>query len=119
LSSPPQTLRYIDQQAQLYNEQGPDDASLPRAFLDAALRSLSPMATWQEDASSWRGRCLGGGRPLGSDSTEVVEYGALAQDPSKHELYGISMKWRTTVDEVPCGLEPGDFEDWLWKREKP
>jgi hypothetical protein len=29
------------------------------------------------------------------------------------------MKWRTTVDEVPRGLETSDFEDWLWKREKP
>jgi hypothetical protein len=28
---------------------------------------------------------------LDSDSTEVIEYGALAQDPSKHELYGISI----------------------------
>jgi hypothetical protein len=23
------------------------------------------------------------------------------------------------VDEAPRGLEPSDFEDWLWKREKP
>jgi hypothetical protein len=49
----------------------------------------------------------------------VIKHGALARDPSKHKLYGISMKWRTTVDEVPHRLEPSDFEDWLWKREKP
>ena len=29
------------------------------------------------------------------------------------------MKWRTTEDEAPRGLEPSDFEDWLWRREKP
>ena len=56
---------------------------------------------------------------LGGDSTEAIEHGTLVRDPSKHELYGISMKWRTTVDEAPRGLEPSDFEDWLWKREKP
>ena len=55
---------------------------------------------------------------LGSDSTEAIKYGALAQDPSKYELCGISMKWKTKVDEVPQ-LEPSDFEDWLWRREKP
>ena len=56
---------------------------------------------------------------LGGDSPEVIEPATLARDPSKHMLYGISMKWSTTVDEVPRGLEPSDFEDWLWKREKP
>jgi hypothetical protein len=33
-------------------------------------------------------------------------------------LYGMSMKWKTAVDEVPDNLEPSAFEDWLWKREK-
>jgi len=26
------------------------------------------------------------------------------------------MKWKTTLDEAPRGLEPSDFEDWFWKR---
>jgi hypothetical protein len=50
---------------------------------------------------------------------QAIKYRALAQDPSKHELYGVSMKWKTKVDEVPQGLELSDFEDWLWRREKP
>lgn len=117
LSSPIRTLRYVDQQVQLYNEQGPDDVGLPRAFLDAAQIAiangdLARGRTFAERAvSGWR-------TALGSDSTEVIKYGALVQDPSKHELYGISRKWGTTVHEVPRGLEPGDFEDWLWRREK-
>jgi hypothetical protein len=56
---------------------------------------------------------------LGGDSTQAIEQGALAQDPSKYRLYGATSNWKTNVDEVPQGLEPSDFEDWLWKREKP
>ena len=41
LSSPPRTLRYVDQQVQLYNEQGLDDAGLPQAFLDAAQIAIA------------------------------------------------------------------------------
>jgi len=118
LSSPLRTLRFVDQQVRLYNEQGADDVGLPRAFLDAAQIAiangdLARGRTFAERAVfGWR-------TAVGGDSTEVIKHGALVQDPSKHELYGISMKWRTTVDEVPRELEPGDFEDWLWKREKP
>ena len=118
LSSPLRTLRYVDKQVRLYNEQGPGDAGLPRAFLDAAQIAIAngDLARGRIFAdravSAWR-------TALGSDSTEVIEHGALARDPSKHKLYGISMKWKTTVDEAPHGLEPSDFEDWLWKREKP
>jgi hypothetical protein len=53
---------------------------------------------------------------LGGDNKEAIEYGTLARDPSKHKIYGISMKWRTTADEAQRRLEPSDFEDW--KREK-
>ncbi len=56
---------------------------------------------------------------LGGDSTPAIKHGALAQDPSKYELFGVSTKWKTKVDEAPQGLEPSDFEDWLWRREKP
>lgn len=118
LSSPLRTLRYVDQQVRLYNEQGPGDAGLPRAFLDAAQIAIA-------NGDLARGRIFaeravsGWWTALGGDSTEAIEHGTLARDPSKHKLYGISMKWRTTVDEAPRGLESSDFEDWLWKREKP
>lgn len=117
LSTPLRILRYVDQQVQLYNEQGPGGAGLPRAFLDAARIAIA-------NGDLARGRIfvekavLGWRTGLGSDSTVVAEYEVLAKDPSKHDLYGSSMAWRTALDEVPCGLEPGAFEDWLWKREK-
>ncbi len=118
LSSPLRSLCYLDQQVRLYNEQGPDDAGLSRAFLDAAQIAIA-------NGDLARGRIFaeravsGWLTALGGDSIEVIEHETLARDPSKHKLYGISMKWRTIVDEAPRGLESSDFEDWLWKREKP
>lgn len=117
VTSPLQTLRYVDHQVRLYNENGPDDTGLPRAFLDAAQITiangdLARGRIFAERAvSAW---C----NTLGEDSTEVIQYKKIAQNPSKHDLYGMSTKWKTTVQETPHGLKPSDFDDWLWRREK-
>ncbi|PMD66901.1 uncharacterized protein K444DRAFT_689202 [Hyaloscypha bicolor E] len=55
----------------------------------------------------------------GDDSPNVLQYKALTQDPSKYELYGILIKWKTAVDDIPQGLDPKELDDWLWRREKP
>ena len=110
LLSPLQTLRYFDQQVRLYNEQGRDDVGLAQAFVNAAQIAianghLARGRIFAERAvSRWR-------TALGGDSTQAIEHGTLTWDPSKHKLYGISMKWRTTVDEAPRRLELSDFED--------
>jgi hypothetical protein len=41
LSNPLRILRYIEQQIRLYNEQGPNDTGLPRAFNDAAQVAIA------------------------------------------------------------------------------
>jgi hypothetical protein len=118
LVSPLRTLRYFDQQVRLYNEQGREDVGFAQAFVNAAQLVIanSDLARGhifaERAASIWK-------TTVGSDSTQAIKHGALAQDPSKYELYGVSMKWKTKVDEAPQGLEPSDFEDWLWRREKP
>ncbi|OIW30394.1 hypothetical protein CONLIGDRAFT_714757 [Coniochaeta ligniaria NRRL 30616] len=116
LLDPLWVLRYVDRQVRLYNEQGQDDVGLPRALLDAAQIAiahgdLARARVFVERAvSRWR---VG----LGDDSKEVVENRTLAEDPSKHRLYGLSNKWRTTVEDVPRDLDLDDFEDWLWRRD--
>jgi len=118
LVSPLRTLRYFDQRVRLYNEQGREDVGFAQAFVNAAQLVIanSDLARGrifaEKAASVWK-------TTLGGDSTQAIKHGALAQDPSKYELYGNSMKWKTKVDEAPQGLEPSDFEDWLWRREKP
>lgn len=115
LKSPLQVLRYVDQQVRLYEEQGPGDAGLGRAFLDAAQiviahGDLARGKIFAERAvSSWLVMA-------GDDSTEVVQYGQWSRDPSHLELYGLSMKWKTAVSEKPAGLDLNAFEDWLWRR---
>ena len=112
LVSPLRTLRYFDQQVRLYNEQGRADVGFAQAFVNAAQLAIanSDLARGRifakRAASIWK-------TILGGDSTQAITYEALAQDPSEHELYGISIKWKMKVDEAPQGLEPSDFEDWL------
>jgi hypothetical protein len=118
LVSPLRTLRYFDQQVRLYNEQGREDVGFAQAFVNAAQLVIanSDLARGrifaERAASVWK-------TTLGGDSTPAIKHGALAQDPSKYELFGVSTKWKTKVDEAPQGLEPSDFKDWLWRREKP
>jgi SET domain len=118
LVSPLRSLRYFDQQVRLYNEQGRADVGFAQAFVNAAQLAItnSDLARGrifaERAASIWK-------TTLGGDSTQAIKHGALAQDPSRCELYGISIKWKTKVDEAPQGLNQSDFEDWLWRREKP
>jgi hypothetical protein len=112
LSSPLRILRYVDQQLRLYNEQGPNDNGLPRAFLDAAQIAIA-------NGDLARARIFAERAALGSivlegdDSSRVLQNRALSRDPSKHELYEMSMKWKATMDEIPSGLDSKEFEDWL------
>ena len=117
LVSPLRTLRYLNRQVRLYSEQGRDDIGFAQAVVNAAQlvianSDLARRRIFVERAASvWKST-------LGGYSTQAIKYAALAQDPSKYELYGISMKWKTKVDEGPLGLGPSDFEDWLWRREE-
>lgn len=119
LSSPLQKLRYVDSLVSLYNKLGSNDIGLPRALLDAAQIAIAhgDLARGRIFAE----RAVSGWRlALGSDSTQVVDFEPIAADPRKlSDLYGLSKKWNTQVNEVPNGLDPSDFEDWLWRRAKP
>lgn len=112
------TLRYADEMVCLYNKQGPGNGGLPRAFFDAAQICIanSDLARGRVFAE----RAVKGWRTAyGNDSDMVEKNSSLAQSPATSEIYGLSQKWKRAVDDVPQGLDPNDFEDWLWRREKP
>ncbi|OBT60796.1 hypothetical protein VE03_09899 [Pseudogymnoascus sp. 23342-1-I1] len=118
LSAPVQKLRLVDRQITLYNEQGANDAGLPRAFLDAAQIAIANGDLAR--ASIFAEKAMLGWAVLGGDdSSNVLTNKALSKDPSKHGLYGHSMKWKTAVNDTPSGLDPAEFDNWLWRREKP
>jgi hypothetical protein len=111
-SAPLQILRYVDQQISLYNEQGPNDVGLPRAYFDAAQVAIANGDLAR--ARSFAEQAVLGWSVLdGDDSPRVLQYRALSQDPSKHELYGTTEKWKTAVDDIPVGLDSKEFDDWL------
>jgi hypothetical protein len=112
-----QTLRYADERVRLYNEQNPGHSGLSRTYLDAAQIAIA-----KGDLARGRifaERAVDGWRAsAGNDCEEVIKHGALCKNPAGLPLYGLSMEWKTSVNEVPQGLGPSDFEDWLWRREK-
>jgi len=113
--TPLQILRYVDQQIRLYNEQGPDDAGLPRAFFDAAQVAIANGDLARARVFAERA-VLGWIILEGDDSSKVRQYRALSQDPSKHELYETTLK--CAVDDIPVELDLKEFDDWLWRRKK-
>lgn len=117
LSAPERTLRYVDRIVCLYNEQGSDDSGLPRPFLDAAQIAIANGDLARARIFTEKAR-LGWIATEGDDSPQL-QNSVLSQEPSENELYGMSMKWKTAVKEIPKDLGPKEFEDWLWRREKP
>lgn len=117
-AKPLKMLRLIERQVNLYNEHGANDVGLSRAFLDASQVLLAhddlarAKVFMQKAVSEWEAI-------EGHDSATVLEYRHLSQDPSKHKLHGISKKWATRVNQIPQRLDSRDFEDWLWRRDKP
>jgi hypothetical protein len=113
-----QALRYVDERVRLYNQQGPGHYGLPRAYLDAAQIVIANSDLVR--GSVFARRAVEGWRTAhGSDSDEVIEYSPLIQDPAKLPLYGISMRWKTSVEDALSQSDSKDFEDWLWRREMP
>ncbi|KID66895.1 SET domain-containing protein 5, partial [Metarhizium brunneum ARSEF 3297] len=118
LSTPLQKLHYVDQQVRLYNERFPNGRGLARAFHSAAQIAIAHGDFAR--AQIFVDRALDGRICAeGDDTDDVIELKALAHKVSQDELDGLSMKWKTAVNDVPHGLDPADLEDWLWRREKP
>lgn len=40
----------------------------------------------------------------------------LIKDPSKHGSFGLTKDWKTSVNNVPKGLDGESFDKWLWKK---
>ncbi|KAG6292108.1 hypothetical protein E4U09_003566 [Claviceps aff. purpurea] len=111
-------LTYLDGRVSIYRDLDREDWNTASTYAEAVSLTIarSDLARGrvfaQKAAAIWT-------TILGSDSTRAIKYADLARDPSTHEKYGTSSVWRTAVSEVPQGLGPDDFDNWLWRREKP
>lgn len=114
-SSARRMLGFVDEQVRLYNDPAPDVVGLARAYPDAFQIAVANGDLAR--ASAFAERVLSLYLiTLGDDSPDVREYRMLVRNPATHKYYGMSMDWKTKLEEVPQGLGPKDFEDWLWKR---
>ncbi|KAG6299771.1 hypothetical protein E4U45_004312 [Claviceps purpurea] len=115
---PLKTLRYYYAQICLYSELGRLDCGSARvyelaAYLTIAHGDLARACVFAEKTVAvWTTVC-------GSDSQHVFLFTDLASHLTNHPSYGFSMEWKTAVDDIPQGLDPNDFENWLWKRQIP
>lgn len=115
---PLKALGYLYSQALIYSELGREDCGLAAVYGSAATLAiahgdLARARIFAERAATiWTTAC-------GSDSPQVDYCTDLAQSATLHPQYGFSMEWETAASDVPDGLGPDDFENWLWKIETP
>lgn len=117
VSSARRMLSYVEEQVRLWNEPTPDAIGLARAYPDAFQIAVAngDLARARIFAERLVPLYL---TTMGDDSPDVIEYRKLVREPATHDYYGISMKWKTGLNDIPQGLGPEEFEDWLWKRRK-
>ncbi|KAF4970075.1 hypothetical protein FSARC_2821 [Fusarium sarcochroum] len=118
IASPLKTLHDVRRLLNLFKMEGFTDPSVPRAYYDAfqiavTHGDLARAKVFAESALSTRIVVEG------DDSPGVKDLQKLVKKPSQHRNHGLSSKWKSTIRDLPQGLEEEDFENWLWRVEKP
>ncbi|KAJ5823351.1 hypothetical protein N7447_005691 [Penicillium robsamsonii] len=54
----------------------------------------------------------------GENNPEARRIQRLVEDPTRHDSFGLSMKWKSLKNQVPRGLGSNEFEKWLWSQGK-
>ncbi|CCE29279.1 uncharacterized protein CPUR_02972 [Claviceps purpurea 20.1] len=116
--SPLQALGYVDAQTRLYDELYQEDCGHPYSYQYAVMITMSNGNLARVRVFAQRA-VRSFVTTLGSDNSQTAEYADLVTESSSLTLFGMSMKWKTSVDQIPQGLGPEEFENWLWKREPP
>ena len=116
-SAPLQALHNVRKLLVLFDNEGITDASVPRAYYDAfqiavTHGDLARASIFAERAASSRIVIEG------KDSRTVEKMEEYAKDPTEHLAYGYTGKWRTTMVDIPSGLDKNAYECWLWKEEQ-
>ncbi|KAF2491422.1 SET domain-containing protein [Lophium mytilinum] len=98
VSSARRMLGYVDEQVRLWNEPAPDEVGLVRAYPDAFQIAIANGDLARARIFAQRVVPLYM-NSIGDESPGVAQYSKLVRDPTTHDYYGMSMKWKTTLDE--------------------
>ncbi|KAK4247323.1 hypothetical protein C7999DRAFT_32301 [Corynascus novoguineensis] len=116
VASPLQALHDVRKLLRLCEEEGIDDATVPRAYYDAFQIAIfhgdmARATVFAKRAATARGVMEG------DDSPTVHRHRELARDPSRHASYGYGSQWATSINDVPSGISAEAFAAWLWREE--
>ncbi|KAI8710891.1 MYND-type zinc finger protein samB [Fusarium sp. LHS14.1] len=115
---PLKALHNVQRLLHLLKSEGLNDASVPRAYYDAFQMAITHGDLAR--AKVFADRALSDRTILeGHDSPDVEKLQQLSNDPSQHRSCGLSKKWTSVTEQIPKGLGVNDFEDWLWRQQKP
>ncbi|KAF5021929.1 hypothetical protein F66182_6032 [Fusarium sp. NRRL 66182] len=116
--TPLQALHKVQRVLRLLKEEGIADTAVSGAYYDAfriavAHKDLARAKVFAERASSARMAIEG------HDSTEVRRLKRLVKKPAQHRSHGVTSQWKSATKDVPQDLGDKEFEDWLWRVQKP
>lgn len=88
---------------------------IARLYYDAFQISIAHgdqarASVFAQRGHKWRVICEG------NDSPETRDLKSLMENPTRHRNFGASTKWKTAKGLVPKGLDPVEFEKWLWRQ---
>jgi hypothetical protein len=121
-----ESLRCVEAMVKIYDQPAPQGINmgpgqhqpvLPWVYGDAAKIALecSDLAR----AQMFLKRAVAGWRvSYGDDSQEVTENERYLENLTLHPHYSKNGLWRTSVDDVPRGINTAHLQDWLWRRAK-
>ncbi|KAH6842235.1 hypothetical protein B0I37DRAFT_314285 [Chaetomium sp. MPI-CAGE-AT-0009] len=116
VASPLRALHDVRKLLRLCEEEGIDDATVPRAYYDAFQIAIfnGDMAR----ATVFAGRAATARAIIeGDDSPAVRRHRELERDPSRHVSYGYDSQWETSINDVPSGISAEAFAAWLWRED--
>ncbi len=101
----------------IFEEEDIKDGRLSRLYYD--LFQVCNMHSDQARASAFAQKYYDTKRiSAGLDGIDALGMIPFVREPSKHDSFGSTENWETSVDQVPKGMDEESFEKWLWRQEE-
>jgi len=112
--SPAKVFKNCKKLQDIYDAEGIKDDRLPNLFYDCF--QILNMHGDQARASAFAKKyCAQKSIAEGLDSVDVLEMMPFIKDPSKHGSYGSTKDWKSSMNDLPKGLDAEAFDKWLWR----